>query len=132
MLLTKLILALCSFIYASAATLDQSFEPPFSDVDYMGNRLVNLNWKNHGTTTVNSNFIRLTPDRQSKKGAIWSRSHLGVANMSAIIKFRISGQGKHFYGDGLGFWIVEDSDYVEGNLHGFAEKFYGIGEEIIL
>ena len=30
-------------------------------------------WRSSGTTVVNKNFIRLTPDRQSKKGALWSR-----------------------------------------------------------
>lgn len=57
--------------------------------------------------------------------------------MSAIFKFRISGQGnliftiinntynvdnltsgKQFYGDGIALWITQDSYYTEGDLHG--------------
>lgn len=104
-----------------------SFEPPFEEFDFVGNKLVNSNWKNYGSTVVNKNFIRLTPDRQSKKGALWSRSSVASDKLNAVLKFRISGQGKNFFGDGLAMWIVNDSDYIEGDLHGFVEKFYGIG-----
>ena len=127
-----------------------SFEPPFEEYDFSGNKLVNSNWKNHGTTVVNKNFVRLTPDRQSKKGALWSRSPLTTDGLHAILKFRISGKGmysiliyvifllpisfilvryvgKNFFGDGLAMWIVSDGDYVEGDLHGFVEKFHGVG-----
>lgn len=122
-----IVLLAALFYIASATKLDLSFESPFSEVDWAGNKIVGINWKNFGSTVVNSNFIRLTPDRQSKKGAMWSRSPLGVPSFSAILKFRIAGQGKNFFGDGLAMWIVSDSDYVDGDLHGFSEKFYGIG-----
>lgn len=76
---------------------------------------------------MNNNFIRLTPDRQSKKGALWSKKSVSVPSLSSILKFRISGQGKTFFGDGIGFWIVQQSYYSEGSLHGFQERFVGIG-----
>lgn len=104
-----------------------TFQPPFQDVDTTGNRIINDNWRTSGTAVVNSNFIRLTPDRQSKKGAIWSRRAVGVPYLSLVFKFRISGQGKMFFGDGIGLWIVQQSFYNEGDLHGFQEKFVGIG-----
>jgi mannose-binding lectin 2 len=104
-----------------------SFEPPYSEVDVSGVRLASPNWRASGTTIVNNNFIRLTPDRQSKKGALWSRKSIGVPNLSSVLKFRISGQGKNFFGDGLALWIVQDGYYVEGEVHGFKEKFVGIG-----
>jgi mannose-binding lectin 2 len=115
----------CCLIFANK--LDISFEPPFTEVDWSGNKIVGINWKNFGSTVVNTNFIRLTPDRQSKKGALWSRGPLGVPSLSAILKFRIAGQGKNFFGDGLAMWIVSDSDYIDGDLHGYTEQFYGIG-----
>eukprot|EP01031_Cornospumella_fuschlensis_P032804 gene32804-39660_t len=104
-----------------------SFEPPFTDVDASGSRVVNPHWRTSGTTVVNNNFIRLTPDRQSKKGALWSRRSVGVPSFSSVIKFRISGQGKNFFGDGLALWVVQNGYYVEGDLHGFQEKFVGVG-----
>ena len=47
--------------------------------------------------------------------------------MSAILKFRIAGQGKTFFGDGIGIWFVQQGYYTEGNLHGSTEKFTGVG-----
>ncbi len=84
-------------------------------------------WKTSGHAQVSSSFARLTPDRQSKKGALWSRKAIGVPSFSAIFKFRISGQGKSFFGDGIGLWITQQGYYVDGNLHGSKESFYGIG-----
>jgi mannose-binding lectin 2 len=104
-----------------------TFQPPFQEVDSTGARLPSPHWRTYGTTVVNNNFIRLTPDRQSKKGALWSRRSVNVPNFTAILKFRISGQGKNFFGDGIGMWIVQQSYYTEGNLHGFQEKFVGVG-----
>lgn len=104
-----------------------TFEPPFNDIDSNGERMINRHWRTSGTTVVNSNFIRLTPDRQSKKGAVWSRKPLGVPSFSSVLKFRISGQGKTFFGDGLALWIVHQSYYSDGPIHGFQEKFVGIG-----
>jgi mannose-binding lectin 2 len=51
-----------------------SLTPPYDDVDYNGERLPGKGFRSSGTTVVNSNFIRLTPDRQSKKGALWSKA----------------------------------------------------------
>jgi mannose-binding lectin 2 len=104
-----------------------TFQSPFQDVDSAGQRIVNDHWRTHGAAVVNNNFIRLTPDRQSKKGAVWSRRAVGVPSFSTVLKFRISGQGKMFFGDGVGLWFVQQSFYNEGDLHGFQEKFSGIG-----
>jgi mannose-binding lectin 2 len=104
-----------------------SFQPPFNQVDASGTRIINENWRSSGTAVVNSNFIRLTPDRQSKKGALWSRKPVGVPNFSTVMKFRISGQGRQFYGDGIGLWIVQQGYHISGSVHGFMENFYGVG-----
>lgn len=104
-----------------------SFEPPYTSVDPSGNRLVSKEWKNGGVTAVNQNFVRLTPDRQSKKGALWSKKKLGTSQFSSTMKFRISGQGKKFFGDGMAFWCIQQAYYVEGDLHGSVERFTGIG-----
>ena len=73
-----------------------SFEPPFTDVDSSGLKQVNNHWRISGSTIVQNNFLRLTPDRQSKKGSLWSRKALGVPSINAIVKFRISGQVSEF------------------------------------
>jgi len=104
-----------------------SFQPPFEEIDPAGSRIAGPHWRNTGVAVVNKNFIRLTPDRQSKKGAIWSRRSIDVPSFSAILQFRISGQGKSFFGDGIGFWLVQSSFFQDGPIHGFTEQFTGIG-----
>lgn len=46
---------------------------------------------------INENFIRLTPDRQSKRGTVWSRASLDNGEWVTTIKFRISGQVCSFF-----------------------------------
>ena len=104
-----------------------SFEPPFNEVDSSGGRMVNKWWRHSGHAVLNQNFIRLTPDRQSKKGALWTRKNLGVDSFTSTLKFRISGQGKNFFGDGIGLWVTNSAYYTEGDLHGNQEHFYGVG-----
>ena len=64
---------------------------------------------------------------QSKKGALWSRKALGVPSFYCVFKFRISGQGKNFFGDGIALWITQQSFYNPGDLHGSQEQFVGVG-----
>lgn len=104
-----------------------SFEPPFQDIDTSGSRMVSNYWRGSGSTTVNNNFARLTPDQQSKKGSLWSREVLDVPSFSTILKFRISGKGKDLFGDGMAIWFVQQGYYIEGDLHGFQDDFVGIG-----
>jgi len=44
---------------------------------------------------------------QSKKGSLWSRKSLGVETFSSVFTFRISGQGKKFFGDGMALWFIK-------------------------
>jgi mannose-binding lectin 2 len=122
-----LVLLLAASVAVAERLNPQSFEPPFAEVDHSGERIVGRQWRSSGSTKVLNNYVRLTPDRQSKQGALWSRKSLGVPAMSSVLKFRISGQGKNFFGDGLAMWIVQQGYYSEGTLHGFHEKFVGIG-----
>lgn len=104
-----------------------TFEPPYETTTSKGTRIINEYWDTYGVASVNNNFIRLTPDRQSKKGAIWSKKTLGVDEFSATFKFRISGQGEKFFGDGLALWITHSDRHFDGTLHGSEEYFYGLG-----
>jgi hypothetical protein len=92
---------------------------------YFFKRGVSKDFKTGGVASVSTNFLRLTPDRQSKRGAIWSRKPLGVSTFSTTLEFRISGQGKKFFGDGMALWFSQQAYYVEGDFHGTAEKFTG-------
>ena len=80
-----------------------------------------------GSAAVHSHFVRLTPDRQSKKGAVWASTSVGVSELSATLKFRISGQGKKYFGDGMALWLTDSRSYRAGDFHGSTEKFKGLG-----
>ena len=111
--------AVLAMVSSTKLTL-HSFEPPFKEVDGSGDRIINKFWRSsghsgtsrhlpfsslqsslplaslsssHDSIVVHSNFIRLTPDRQSKRGAIWSTKPLGVDAWSGLLSFRISGHG---------------------------------------
>ena len=128
MLVHTIIAALCMLCLSTAEKIDHlSFKAPFEETDVSGQRLVGSGWKTSGTTVVNKNFVRLTPDRQSKKGSVWSKRPLGVASFSTVLQFRISGQGKTFFGDGIALWITQSSYHADGIIHGSAEKFVGVG-----
>jgi lectin, mannose-binding 2 len=128
MFLPSFIVLVCCLYFSTAEKLGHlAFKAPFETVDSAGARTVGDDWRSTGTTVVNKNFIRLTPDRQSKKGAVWSKKNLGVSSFSSILEFRISGQGKNFFGDGIAWWITQNSQHMDGIVHGSAEKFVGIG-----
>jgi mannose-binding lectin 2 len=119
---------LLAFLGVSLATIldPASFKPPFDDVDVSGGRVVNEYWRSSGTAEVMKNFVRLTPDRQSKRGSLWMKQKLASPNIVTTVKFRISGQGKNFYGDGVGVWFTDSAFWSEGDLHGGQANFKGV------
>ncbi|WAR21967.1 LMAN2-like protein [Mya arenaria] len=58
-------------------------------------------WDFLGTTMVTSNYIRLTPDRQSTQGAIWNSVPCRVKNWELHVQFKVHGSGKSLFGDGF-------------------------------
>ena len=123
--------AISIFIFITIAfaekIADLSFEPPFETIDRVGVKTVSRQWRAHGDATVQTNFARIAPDRQSQLGALWSRHSTASQVLSVILTFRISGKSKQFYGDGLAFWLVTQGYHTQGDLHGFTDKFTGIG-----
>ena len=97
-------------VVASAARAgdELSFAAPFDAVAATGDRQVSPAWRAHGSAAVHRNFARLTPDRQSKAGALWSAESVGADQATLELTFRISGQGQHFFGDGLALWLSAD------------------------
>lgn len=105
----------------------QSFSGPFNKIDRAGNRLINDTWAYGGATEILKNFIRLTPDRQSQQGFIWNSEPLETDTFSAVLQFRISGQGKKWFGDGMALWMTQRPYHTQGNNHGFTSDFVGVG-----
>ncbi|CAI5736333.1 unnamed protein product [Hyaloperonospora brassicae] len=106
---------------------DVSFKPPFELMDDDKRRIVNTTWSQGGNTDVKKHFVRLTTDRQSKRGHLWQNAPVGRDELSAILTFRISGQGKRWFGDGIGLWMTDQAVFAPGVNHGFTDKYTGIG-----
>ncbi|OQR97756.1 lectin [Thraustotheca clavata] len=109
-----------------------SFEKPFDQISADGVREISDDFTFGGHAQVNRHFVRLTTDRQSKRGYIWSKNTLGSTQLSRaeftiILTFRISGQAERWYGDGIGLWITTEPRHVDGANHGFTDKFTGFG-----
>jgi hypothetical protein len=47
------------------------------------------NWDMYGSTVVTPEFVRLTPDRQSKRGSIWNRVVRGFRRVLSMICFEL-------------------------------------------
>ncbi|KAG9017243.1 hypothetical protein FRB90_001261 [Tulasnella sp. 427] len=61
-----------------------------------------------GEAYVNTNkHIRLTQDRQSETGWLWSRLPLTPSNYQIDIEFKISGGSGHLFGDGMAIWLTK-------------------------
>ncbi|TYZ64381.1 hypothetical protein PybrP1_009061 [[Pythium] brassicae (nom. inval.)] len=130
MLVKKSLLALAAATLAcvSAAPIDSlSFKEPFEKVGADGARQLSEHYEVGGHTQVKRSFVRLTPDRQSKRGYIWSRAAIDSAQFVAVITFRIHGQGQRWFGDGIGVWLTHEKRFASGDNHGFTDQFYGVG-----
>ena len=84
-----------------------SFKPPFESFAPDGKRTISSSWTYGGDTAVQKYFVRLTPDRQSKNGYVFSQAPLGVNDFSTTFRFRLSGQAKSLFGDGIQFWVTD-------------------------
>mmetsp|Transcript_8625 Transcript_8625/g.24336 ORF Transcript_8625/g.24336 Transcript_8625/m.24336 type:complete len:501 (+) Transcript_8625:94-1596(+) len=82
-------------------------------------------WTMTGDAFANEDFIRLTPDRQSKRGGVWNTQKLGWGEFQVLVKFDINGVSQSG-ADGFGWWLVEEGQ-TEGSFFGFTEQFVGIG-----
>ena len=79
---------------------DHSFQNPYRSFEADGSRVV-TNWVVGGSAEVNEHFVRLTNDRQSKKGWLWSARNWNYLDAWTVtMRLRVSGQGKRLFGDG--------------------------------
>ncbi|EHH55759.1 hypothetical protein EGM_05025 [Macaca fascicularis] len=83
-------------------------------------------WNLMGNAMVMTQYIRLTPDMQSKQGALWNRVCF-LRDWELQVHFKIHGQGKkNLHGDGLAIWYTKDR-MQPGPVFGNMDKFVGLG-----
>ncbi|XP_046992560.1 vesicular integral-membrane protein VIP36 isoform X2 [Schistocerca americana] len=74
---------------------------------YQGSGMTIPYWDFSGNTMVTNNYVRLTPDQQSKQGLLWNTVPCHVRNWELQIQFKVHGKGKELYGDGLAIWYAK-------------------------
>jgi len=65
-------------------------------------------WELKGDTMATSEYIRLTPDQQSKTGGLWSRVPITFPWWELQLAYKIHGSGKSIAADGLGMFIIKE------------------------
>ncbi|GIY74524.1 vesicular integral-membrane protein VIP36 [Caerostris extrusa] len=83
-------------------------------------------WDFTGSVMITNSYIRLTPDLQSKSGAIWNNVPCMVSNWELQVHFKISGKGKDLYGDGMAIWYAKQP-LTPGSVFGSMDYFHGLG-----
>ncbi|CAG9118837.1 unnamed protein product [Plutella xylostella] len=92
---------------------------------YQGTGVTVPYWDFTGSAIVTSNYVRLTPDMQSKNGAIWNTKPCETRNWELQVQFKVHGRGKDLFGDGLVIWYVRDRNQ-QGPVFGSKDYFSGL------
>ncbi|XP_038641393.1 VIP36-like protein isoform X2 [Scyliorhinus canicula] len=101
-----------------------SLMKPYQGVGASGS---GTHWDLLGNTMVTSHFIRLTPDLQSKQGAIWNRVACLMQDWEVQVHFKVHGLGKkNLNGDGFAIWYTKDRMQA-GTVFGSIDPFSGLG-----
>ncbi|RFU29178.1 hypothetical protein B7463_g7165, partial [Scytalidium lignicola] len=83
-------------------------------------------WDFGGNTIIRADkYIRLTSDRQSQEGWIFSRVPLTATNWEIEVEFQIHGSG-NLHGDGMAIWLTKQRA-TPGPVFGSADRFEGLG-----
>ncbi|XP_064382377.1 vesicular integral-membrane protein VIP36-like [Halichondria panicea] len=93
---------------------------------YHGTGMDVPNWEFGGSTVVSTNYVRLTPDRQSKNGMLWNTVPVVMHNWEILIHFAVHGQGKTLFGDGSAIWYTKERG-EKGPVLGNRDYFTGLG-----
>ncbi|XP_051529646.1 lectin, mannose-binding 2-like b [Myxocyprinus asiaticus] len=83
-------------------------------------------WELMGNTMIMPEHIRLTPDLQSRQGAVWSRIPCYIRDWELRVQFKVHGEGKkNLNGDGLAIWLTKERMQI-GPVFGNINFFTGL------
>ncbi|RLL98580.1 hypothetical protein CFD26_100535 [Aspergillus turcosus] len=97
------------------------FAQPYLDSDFQSR------WFDFGGDTIirADKYIRLTSDRPSQQGWIFSRVPLTATNWEIEVEFKIHGEG-NLHGDGFAMWLTKQRA-TQGPVFGSTDNFEGLG-----
>ncbi|KAF9448270.1 concanavalin A-like lectin/glucanase [Macrolepiota fuliginosa MF-IS2] len=94
---------------------------------YIDQDLQNRWWDFGADSYINTNkHVRLTRNRPSQMGWLWSRLPLTAPNYIIEAEFKISGDSTHLYGDGFAMWLTTERTQP-GPVFGNKNNFDGLG-----
>ncbi|ATY63773.1 vesicular integral-membrane VIP36 precursor [Cordyceps militaris] len=98
-----------------------TLEQPYLDSDMQSR------WFDFGGDTIvrTDSYVRLTSDRPSQSGWLFSRVPLTATNWEVEVEFKISGKNQLF-GDGFAMWVTRQRGEM-GPVFGSSDKFDGLG-----
>ncbi|KAJ7821512.1 concanavalin A-like lectin/glucanase [Mycena olivaceomarginata] len=94
---------------------------------YIDQDLQNRWWDFGADAYVNTNkHIRLTRQRPSQMGWLWSRLPMTATNFVIEVEFKVaSNDGGYLYGDGMAIWLTRDR-IQPGPVFGSKDNFEGL------
>lgn len=81
-------------------------------------------WNYGGSAIVTDDYVRLTPDSQSRTGFLWNTHRMTAGDWEVELDFRIGGSGR-LGADGLALWYVKDTG-EEGPVFGSKDNWEGL------
>ena len=82
---------------------------------------------NNRCSIINTNkHIRLTQDRPSQSGWLWSRLPLTPTSFEIEFEFRVDGKANSLYGDGFAMWLTRGRAQ-QGPVFGSVDQWEGLG-----
>ncbi|WVR07833.1 hypothetical protein IAU60_004876 [Kwoniella sp. DSM 27419] len=94
---------------------------------YVDSDLQNRWWDFGEQAIINTNkHVRLTQDKPSEKGWLWSRMPLSVASWQIDVEFKVDGRAHNMFGDGFAIWLAKDRAKT-GPVFGSVDYFTGLG-----
>lgn len=80
-----------------------------------------------GSTIINTNkHVRLTQDRPSQAGWLWSRLALAPNSFEVEFEFRVDGKSNNLFGDGMAMWFTKARAGM-GPAFGNVDYWDGLG-----
>jgi mannose-binding lectin 2 len=126
--LSAAVLAACAWTVSaedsevrSIALRTHTLQQPYLDSDMQSR------WFDFGGDTIirTDSYIRLSSDRPSQSGYLFSRVPLTATNWEIEVEFKISGKNQ-LYGDGFAMWVTRQRAQP-GPVFGHADNFEGLG-----
>uniref|UniRef100_A0A673WF95 Lectin, mannose-binding 2-like b n=1 Tax=Salmo trutta TaxID=8032 RepID=A0A673WF95_SALTR len=102
---------------------EHSLTKPYQGVGFSSSS----HWDLMGNAIITTEHVRLTPDLQSRQGAVWSRVPCYLRDWELQVHFKIHGQGKkNLNGDGMALWYTKERMQT-GPVFGNMNLFTGLG-----